>query len=270
MVDMSFEEQSSIEVGFAPVFDSDIAPELDALERRRRTALRKSRARLATAAGIGLALGGGLAALAGSLVPLFVLGILGLLVGAILAGIAQSPFRGAVADLVMPRVCHFLGDMTYTANGRDAFPVGAMCDLGLVRKHTSARLRHLLIGRWRDTDFRMVHARLTSRSGTSSSTSSSRTVFEGLLFCVSVPVSAPTRIVIGRDYGDAGNALAGLLGSKGGRWMPLVTFDNARFAASSRCMPRIHRLRGNSCPIRFSTRWWTSANRKAAALARAA
>lgn len=229
---MTFTELTPIEAGFAAIFEREIAPELGALEVRRKTALATSRKRLWLSLGIAAVLGGAVAVMSQSLVPLFVFGVLGGLVGVILAGIAQSGYRGAVAELVMPKLCAFLGDMTYSGRDRSEFPVRSVRSLGLVGTYTSARLSHLVTGRWRDTAFQMVQARLTRRSGSGSSNSSSRTVFEGLLFSIAVPTAAPTRILIARDYGEAFNKLANVLSLSGGRSMPRVAFDHPAFEAA--------------------------------------
>lgn len=231
---MTFTERTPIEAGFAAIFEREIAPELGTLETRRQEALARSRKRFWLALGVAALIGGAVAVMAQSLVPLFVFGVIGFVVGVILSAVAQSGYRGAVAELVMPKLCDFLGDMSYAARDKSEFPVGAVRGLGLVGSYSSARLTHLVTGRWWDTGFQMVQARLTKKSGSSgsSSSTSSRTIFEGLLFSIAVPVPAPTRILIARDYGETLNKLANVLSLGGGRSMPRVAFDHPEFEAA--------------------------------------
>ncbi|MDR9485540.1 MAG: DUF3137 domain-containing protein [Sediminimonas sp.] len=238
---VTFTEKSQIETGFSEVFQDRIAPRLSDLEAERKTYLAKARRH----AGIALAVG----AAFGVLFTLFGSGSDG--VGALVAGFGvplafggvaafvlwnrqTGKWTGSAAQTVMPVVCDFVGDMSHDHEAHKGFALERMQKLGVVGSYTRAEISDRLEGRYRETDFELVEARLISQKSSSTSSDddsgdrSSRTVFKGLLMRVAVPEPIPTRILIARDFG-IGNKLGELLGGSSGRGMPKVDTGHPEF-----------------------------------------
>ena len=230
---MPFTERSPIETGFSEVFDRRIVPELERLETARRDILQTARRH---------------AAIPLALAALFSLLVLvrgddwgGRLIGvAILMGLGGGAafflwrrqarrWGGSVSAAVMPVICDFLGDLDYDHSARNRFPLDRIQGLGMIGSYDRARLEDRLEGRYRDTPFEMVEARLTDRDTDSDGDSKTRTVFDGLLFRIGVPEPVETDILIARDHGGVGNKLLEVFSFGTGRNMPKVGFDHAAF-----------------------------------------
>lgn len=224
---MQFIEQSPIEAGFSEIFSREIAPRLDELESQRQALSRRGWMWFAVVtavfAGIAVLL---YPTLGGFGVVFFM--IFGAIAGLIARGIQGNKWTGAVAETVMPHVCAFLGETRYDRTAATRFPLDRVESIGLVGSHDSARLEDQVVGRWQGVDYTLVEARLT-RSSNSKDSSSSDTVFSGLLFRIGLPHPAPTRIVILRNYGRTLNAVAGFLSFGKGRGMPRVETGHAAF-----------------------------------------
>lgn len=235
---MPFTERSPLESGFAKVFDEKLAPELDRLEARRQELLAGARRQVGIALAVGVVAGVLLAMSAGSE------GWAGLLLGlgvptAIGAGVALILWRrqagkweGEMARTVMPVVCGFIGDLDYDREAMGGFPLQRAQKLGVIGSFTDARLTDRLEGRYRDTPFELVEAKLTSKSRSRGKDESSNTttVFDGLLFRIGVPEPVAAPILIARDYTSVGNKLAEMLSFGSGRGsMPKVELSHERF-----------------------------------------
>ncbi|ROT97755.1 DUF3137 domain-containing protein [Histidinibacterium lentulum] len=227
---MPFVERSAIERGFAPIFDAQIAPRIDALEAERREAVQTGNRKVKIATAVGLVAGIALSLIFGNWVLLLVFGLAGLIVGFVLRGLGADRWLRKLHEVVIPPVVSFVCHLEYTREPSTGFPLGAMGDLGLFGSYNRKSLTHHLSGTWRDTSFEMVQAHLRRRSsGGSNSSGTTRTIFMGLLFSIEVPGGAPTPILIARDYGKVGNQLAGFFSFGKRRGMPRVAFEHHRF-----------------------------------------
>ena len=187
---MSFTENAPIEAGFAPVFEDRIVPELDRLEQERQRLL--SRAKLHAGIPLGIALLLAMLTLwrsddlQGGLIGAGVLVVLGGIAAFFLWRRQADRWGGEVARAVMPVICDFLGDLDYDREARMRFPLDRIQGLGLIGSFNRSHLSDRLEGRYRDTDFELVEARLKQKTRTSDSDgdtkSRTRTVFDGILF----------------------------------------------------------------------------------------
>ncbi len=238
----TFAEKTLIETGFSEVFQNRIAPRLSELENERKARLATARRHAAIALGAGAVLGllfvvfgsgsGGMGEMAAGFgVPLAFGGV-----GALLLWKRQSgKWGGSVAQTVMPVVCDFMGDLRHDHEALKGFPLERMRKLGVIGNYNRSEISDRLEGRYRDTDFELVEARLIREKSSSSSDSddgssdrSSRTLFKGLLMRIAVPEPIPTRILIARDFG-IGNKLGELLGGSSGRGMPKYDTGHPEF-----------------------------------------
>lgn len=237
---MSFTEKRSIEAGFAPVFEDRIVPELDRLERERQRLLSRAKLHAGIPLGIALLLAGLTLwrsnDLQGGLIGAGVLVVLGGIVAFLLWRRQADRWGGEVARSVMPVICEFLGDLAYDRDARKRFPLDRVQGLGVIGSFNRSQLSDRLEGRYRDTDFELVEARLKKRTRTSNSKGDSesrtRTVFDGILFRIGVPEPVSTNILISRELGSIGNKLGEMLAFGTGRSMPKVEFDHAEFEAA--------------------------------------
>lgn len=230
----TFVERLPHEAGFARVFGDVIAPELERVERDRRRSFRQVAARLGIAAG-------GLAALvaiililplsfetSARLVPVLV--VVGLVVGAIWASGPYKRYKSGLRRLLVGPVCDFLGELEYTRKPGWGDRVRRFRELGVIPGYRRAEIEDRFEGRHRDTGFRLVEAKLIRSSGRSQ-----RTVFDGLLFEIEVPVPFACEVLIRPSRGRLGDALAEVLA----RWFPgrlrgktRMAFEDPRFARS--------------------------------------
>lgn len=233
---MDFTERGRLEQGFSKVFHDRVKPELTALESDRIVRLGKARKWTLIPLGVGVVLaaliffGTGMSAEPAVVaVIVLVLGVIGALVG---RNIQHRAWSGSVAETIMPAICDHVGDLHYDRNARDGFPVGALRDLGMIGRYDNKRFSDRLWGRYRDTDFEVVEARLTRTVKDSDNKSKTETVFDGLLFRIGVPVDVPTPILIARDHGKIFNTLGSWTSRGKGRGMPKVELDHEAFEAA--------------------------------------
>jgi hypothetical protein len=223
-----FTEASSLERGFAAVYDNELAPKLQALAADR-SGLRHSTRR-------DIALIGGAGVLGAALIPilsdepLFVS-----LIPLVIAGIAafflvhrrRKAWEQSVIDAVMPTFCAFLGDLRYDRDGPGRAFVTRFETLGLVGESNIKTLRHGLSGHHRDTAFELAQAELAHR--TTGKNSSTIPVFDGLLFRIAVPTSVPTPIVIMPNHSLSMEKVSGYLGLSGTEGATAMTTGNSEF-----------------------------------------
>ena len=238
-----FNELNSVEKGFAEVFETRVKPQLSQLEAERKALLSKATRHAALALGAGLVLallmllfGTGSEGLGGILAGLGVPVILGGVAAFLLWKRQEKRWEGSVAEALMPAICDHVGDLSYDRNAHKSFPLDQIRRLGIIRPFTHPTLSDRLEGRYRDTPFEMVEAKLESKKTAShtggkraDNSNRSTTVFKGLLFRIGVPDPIPTRILIARSFMGPGNKLAEMLSRDTGRTMPKVTTGHARF-----------------------------------------
>ncbi|WP_366658279.1 DUF3137 domain-containing protein [Fodinicurvata sp. EGI_FJ10296] len=234
----TFTERSPAEGGFAAVFADRVAPELDRLEGVRRQLLATAKRHMAIAVGIGLVLGlllvwtgGNSAGIAGYAFGFGIPVAISAVGAFILWKRQEKQWEGSVAQAVMPAVCDFVGDLAYDREADKGFPLERMQRLGVIKSFHESTLSDRLEGRYRETPFEMVEAKLKSKSSNNddNSSSSSKTLFDGLLFSIGVPETLRTRILIARDYGGVGNKLTEMFSGKSGRGMPKVALPHEKF-----------------------------------------
>jgi len=194
---------------FADVFAQEIAPHLEGLENQRQDRLRKTYARLGGTAFAVVILAviiwftwhpvGGFAILA-----------LGLLIGHFWGLQPARRHRRAVRDLFVPPLCRYLGQVEYQRKPKDRFDLERVRRSGITGGFQRAKLEDLFIGRYRDTDYRMVEARLKKRRRRDSNNQRARTVFRGLLCEASVPAAFEGVTLLVGDKGSLGNRVVDL------------------------------------------------------------
>ena len=154
-----------------------------------------------------------------------------LIVGAVAAGYwisrPAAKHREELKDLVIAPICHLLGHMRYSREGKGGFDPQRFREAGVVGHYNRAKLEDLFTGRHRETDFRMVEAKLR-RTSRGSKRSSSRTVFKGVLFDIEVPKPFTCRILLTADKGGLVNRMEGFFRDKFGGMAP-VSFDHSAF-----------------------------------------
>lgn len=232
---MQFNEQIDLEQGFAPIFDAQIAPRLADAEQDRRARLKRSRMWVAGLLGGAVVLIVLLLSLSSAGFILFLNFAFG--IGAIFGALGvrshhAKAWAGRVEDIVMPPICDHVGELRFDSRGGGTFPVSAFRELGMVGSYNKSNIRNELLGTHHSTDFRIVQATLQSETTDSDNDTSTSTVFDGLMFHISVPIEAPGQILIARDWGSFGNKLSGLFSGKRGRGMPKVDFDHQEFEAA--------------------------------------
>jgi hypothetical protein len=229
---MDFTERTPLETGFAAVCRERVVPALAELEHERRARLRKARLWMAGMGLAGLALGGVILAISdseGGLVFAAIAVIAGIIGGFVARSKQASGWSGSVEKAVMPPICEHVGNLSFDSQGGDGFPLRALRELRMIPNYDRAHLCDHLAGRYRDTDFEMVEAKLTRRTRDSDNKQRTDTVFRGLMFHIAVPAPAPTPILITRDYGALGNKLGSFFSGTRGRGMPRVELDHPAF-----------------------------------------
>ncbi len=207
-------KSGALRTGFDRVYQKEIAPHLDEMEARRRRRIKSFYLRIAGFAVVVAVLGGAVYTSELHRTHSFLILVLSFV--AILAGyfVISRPVtrqRAEVKDLVIGPVCEFLGDVQYERKpSRHEPDPDRFEDLGVVPSHSRARLEDRFIGRYRDTGFQMVEARLASGG------KNKRTVFRGLLFDIEVPKPFTGRILMIGDKGVLANKLSAFFKEKFG------------------------------------------------------
>ena len=192
---------------FAQVYRREIAPEAEALEEKR-----KKRA-TAFYRNIALSLIG-FSAIAGVAYTFeFYKTHTGWVMFAVFVGIAIAfgvirhpvvQHKNAVKELVIPPICRMLGNLEYVRKPKGRFALDTFEDTGVVGKFNRSKLEDLFIGRYRETGFAMVEARLRRKRGRKGG---GRTVFSGLLFDIEVPKPFTCFALMVGDKGSFGNMI---------------------------------------------------------------
>jgi hypothetical protein len=214
---------------FADFFAAEIAPHVETLEIQRQNRLRQTYARLG-----GTAFFGAIAAViawlswhpaAGIAVVASGLGI------CVLWGLRPArQHREAVRALFVPPLCAYLGDLEYFRKPEGRFDLERVRRSGIIGGFQQAKLEDLFIGRHRDTDYRMVEARLKERRRRDKNKRRTRVVFRGLLCEVSVPAAFEGLTLLVGDSGSLGNWIAGLA-RRTFAGLDAVSLDHAAFEA---------------------------------------
>ncbi len=230
---MKFAERYPIEEGFAPIFQAEVRPNLMALEAQRVDRLGKAKRYVSIALATMVVIWAAIYMIwgfsDGALFGFFFVGIIGA-IGALGSWAVQSTgWNTSVADAVMPAICAHVGEVTFDADGGNAFPVGDMLSLGLLPSYNSSDRSNRLDGLHRGTAYEMMELQLKRKSRDSKGRTKTSTVFRGLVFHITVPIEAPCDIVILRDMGGVGNWFGEKLSFGGVRSRPQVQFANPEF-----------------------------------------
>jgi len=207
------DDATSPRQSFTEFFAAEIAPGLPALEAQRRDRLRNAYTRIFGAAFV-VVVAALIAWLAWHPVAGGVVLVAGALIGLTWARQPAKRHRSAVRDLVIPPLLRFLGtgegNVEYHREPDGRFDLDRVKRSGITGTFNRAKLEDLFLGRYRDTDFRMVEARLR-RKRQRGGRSGRRTVFSGLLRDISVPAAFSGAVLLVGDKGAAGNWVVDLL-----------------------------------------------------------
>lgn len=198
---------------FADFFNEEIAPGLPELEDARKERLRTSYTRAAGLAFIIAVLSGIAVAGTGQIVSAAFVVIAGLLAGLYFVMAPGKKHREAVRGLVVDPLRRFLGGIEYHRDPGKRFELSRFLSSGVIRSFNRVKLEDLIVGRYRDTDFRMVEAQL-NKSRRVGKRRKSREVFSGLLCEISVPRAFSCSVLLVADKGSLGNWAIDLLRDK--------------------------------------------------------
>ena len=197
---------------FAAFFTEEIAPELPALEQARKERLRAAYTRTAGLAFV-IALAAGIVVAISDQIALAIpVAAFCAIAGYYWVRIPGQRHRRALRALMVEPLRRFLGGLEYHREPGKRFDLTRFERSGVTAHFQKAKLEDLLIGRYRDTDYQMVEARLSKKKG--GSRNGDRTVFSGLLCEVSVPVAFSCTVLLVGDKGKLGNWMVDLLRSK--------------------------------------------------------
>jgi len=234
---MNFTERTELETGFSDIFDRDVGAALTKIEKDRIEKLGKARLYAPGAAIVGIGMAVLLFSTTNGGFWFFLAALFGM--GGAFGGLGiwssySTAWAGAVEEAVMPAICKHVGDVSFDSQGGTGFPVMTFRDLGIVGTYNRSSIKNQLTGTHHSTDFEIVEACLqqkTRKTGKNGS-SSTKTVFQGLLFRISVPTEAPGRILIARDFGKIGNTFSAMFSFGKGRGMPRVEMPHQAFEAA--------------------------------------
>ncbi|WP_420345353.1 DUF3137 domain-containing protein [Pelagibius sp.] len=214
---------------FADFFAEAIAPGLPAMEEARKERLRATYVRAVGLAFVIALITGIAVAWSGEVILGFPVVFVGLLLGYLWIRIPGRRHREAVRSLVVEPLRRYLGGLEYHRKPGDRFDLGRFQRSGIVAGFDKAKLEDLLIGRYRDTDYRVVEARLRRRRKRGSK-ERLRMTFAGLLCEVSVPRAFSCTVILLEDKGALGNWAIDLLRSRLTNLSP-VPLDHTDFEA---------------------------------------
>jgi len=189
---------------FTDFFEREIQPGLAPLEEQRRDRLRASTVRAAGSAIVAV-----LASLMAWLLDQPIIAAVILLAGAGIGYLwARQParqHRAALRDLVIPPLLRFLGDVDYHRQPGWHFELERFRRSGVLPAADKAKvaLEDLIVGRYRDTDYRLVEARVKPKSR-SKNAAATRRLFAGLLCDISVPQDFAGRVLLVPAPGEPG------------------------------------------------------------------
>jgi hypothetical protein len=190
------EAQSPTPEGFTEFFEREILPGLAPLEEQRRDRLRAATARAAGSA-IVVVLASLIAWLLEQPIAAAVILPAGAISGYFWARQPARQHRAALRDLVIPPLLRILGDVDYHRQPGWHFELERFRRSGVLPTADKAKvtLEDLIVGRYRDTDYRVVEARLKAKSR-SRNNASGKLLFAGLLCDVSVPQDFAGRVLL--------------------------------------------------------------------------
>lgn len=206
-------ESAEEKPSFAAFFAAEIAPGLRELEDARKERLRAAYTRAAGLA-IFIALASGIVvSFTDQLLAGLPVVMLGLALGFFWVRAPGRQHRRALRALVVEPLRQFLGGLEYHRQPGNRFDLSRFERSGVTAHFDRSKLEGLLIGRYRDTEYRMVEARLKVRRRQGPK-EKERSVFSGLLCEVSVPVAFSCTVLLVGDKGQLGNWLVDLVRSK--------------------------------------------------------
>ena len=190
---------------FTDFFEREILPGLAPLEEQRRDRLRAATARAAGSAFVTV-LASLIAWLLGQPIVAAVILPAGAILGFLWARQPARQHRAALRDLVIPPLLRFLGDVDYHRQPGWHFELERFRRSGVLPAVDKAKvtLEDLVVGRYRDTDYRLVEARLKAKSR-SKNKASGKELFAGLLCDISVPQDFAGRVLLVAAPGEAGD-----------------------------------------------------------------
>jgi hypothetical protein len=211
---------------FAEFFAAEIAPGLPALEAQRRDRRRNAYTRLFGAA-FAVVVAALIVAMAWHALAGGALLVVGAIVGLFWGRLPARRHHAAVREHVIPPLLRFLGSAEYHRQPGDRFDLERVRRSGIAGAFTRARLEDLFLGTYRDTEFRLVEARLYRKRG--SGGRERRTVFAGLLCDVNVPAPFAGTVLLVGDRGTRGDWIAGVMQRNFPAALP-VALDHPAFA----------------------------------------
>ena len=211
---------------FAEFFAAEIAPRLPTLEAQRRDRRRNAYARLFGTA-FAVVVAALFVAMAWHALAGGALLIVGAVVGLFWGRLPASRHQEAVREQVIPPLLRYLGSPDYHRKPGNRFDLERIRRSGIAGAFTRAKLEDLFLGRYRDTEFRLVEARLHRKR--ESGGRKRRTVFAGLLCDVSVPASFASTVLLVGERGTRGDWIAGIMQHNFPAVVP-VALDHPAFA----------------------------------------
>jgi hypothetical protein len=197
---------------FADLFRREVAPHVERLEAERQRQRHSCLAVILATGGVAV---GALVVIwpVNPTIGLVVALALGAL-GFVLQGYLRNQFSSELRKLVMPAICHAIGELTHKVGDHTGVDLEGVARLGLLPSHNRHAIDDVFTGRHRETGFTMIEARLRRRG--SGRRRRTRTVFRGLILQIETPKPIPARILIARDSGALGNRLKGWVKRIGG------------------------------------------------------
>jgi len=178
----------------ADAFAAEVAPRLPELEARRRRTLRK-----VGLIGLGAAALAALFAFIGAFETVL-LALVAIGAAAVWCGVLARDYRNEARRTAMPAVCRAIGDIRHFAGGGDKTFLERFRKCRVLRPWSEATVDDAFDGTAADVPFLMAETRLAlTRVSTDSKgkrTTSTRTLFRGLLFVIGTPHYIRPRILL--------------------------------------------------------------------------
>lgn len=218
----SFTEQTPREAGLEQMFNRQIIPILERHEKVRLEHRRKAMT------GMGVA-GTGTVGVLGAGAYLesgfgLVLGAFGGFATWAVKSYFEKQWQQGLGKEVLPILCDFMGEMEY---GQQKIDLHAFANLGVVPHFNESSLEDPVVGKHDGLDWYMTEARLQKKSRDSKGRTKRSTVFQGLLFMISIHGPAP-KIFFGKDRSGSFGWLSEIFSSEGSG-MEKVEIGNPEF-----------------------------------------
>ena len=200
----SFSEQAAHEVGFSAIYQKELAPFLQRMERQRRAVNAKAKRRLLVIMTLSTGLAVWAAASvhpAAALFPLFIGGVLSLFI------FLQRGEK--LSDELSEKVCEvigqFLGDMNHGSEALEGrLNLDEARSLQVLPKVEHTRKGAGLSGIWRGVDFAIAQIDCWNNRKDHKGNRRRETIFAGILLEIACPVEMP-RTVLLADFGEQMN-----------------------------------------------------------------